>query len=86
MPHPIIGISEVAQIIFDHLVTPGRRIALVSLACTCKGLEEQALRTLWSGQDSVRILVESTLPCGMLSRPPRSQVRDIVAVWYLASF
>ena len=86
MPHPIIGISEVAQIIFDHLAAPGSRITLVSLACTCKGLEEQALRTLWSGQESVRILVKSTLPHGMLSSPPRSQVRGIVAVWCLVGF
>ena len=86
MPHPIIEISEVAQLIFDHLAAPGSRIALVSFACTCKGLEEHALRTLWSRQNSVRVLVKSTLPRSMLSSPLRSQVRDIVVVWYLAGF
>ena len=70
MPHPIIEISELAQAIIDHLLPYDKR-SLVSLACTCRALEEQALSTLWSEQSSLATLIKSTLPPGMspLSEP-----------------
>jgi len=66
MPHPIVEISELAQLVADHLL-PDDRQSLVSLACTCRALEEQALSTLWSEQGSLKTLIKSTLPTGVLS-------------------
>ena len=59
--HPIIEINELTQLVTDHLLTisPG---SLVSLACTCRALKEQALSTLWSEQRSLKTLVEATSP------------------------
>ena len=68
MPHPIIEISELTQVIIDHCLLLGDKRSLVSLACTCRALEEQALSTLWSKQSSLETLIESTLPPGIL--PP----------------
>ena len=81
MPRLVFEIVELAQLIMDHLLNGGQR-SLVSLACTCKALEEQALRTLWSNrQPSLSRLVSSTLPYDISSpRTPRPQVRNIVAV------
>lgn len=77
MPHPIVEISELTQVIADNLLLDGKR-GLVSLACTCRALEEQALSTLWSEQPSLRTLVKSTLPPEILSddQPP-PQVRSV---------
>ena len=76
---PVIQISEVVQVIIDHLVQVSPK-SVVSLACTCKALEEQALRTLWSNQDSLGTLVRSTLLPDIRSCSlPQQQVRDIVA-------
>jgi len=69
MPHPIIEISELTQLIVDHLLLLDGQQSLVSLACTCRALEEQALNTLWSEQPSLVILIQSTLPPGILSSP-----------------
>ena len=62
MPHPIIEISELTQVIADQCLLLGDKQSLVSLACTCRALEEQALSTLWSEQSSLATLIESTLP------------------------
>ena len=69
IPHPIIEISELTQVIADYYLLDGKW-SLVSLACTCRALEEQALSTLWSEryQWSLRTLIKSTLPPGIL--PP----------------
>jgi len=64
MPHPIIEISELTQLVADHLLTDGKQ-SLVSLASTCRALEEQALSTLWSEQSLLDILIICTLPPGM---------------------
>lgn len=57
----VIEIIEVAQVVIDHLCDVSPK-SVVSLACTCKALEEQALRTLWSNQPiPLRTLVRSTL-------------------------
>ena len=75
---PVIEISEVAQIIIDYLVQVSPK-SVVSLARTCRALEDQALCTLWSDQDSLETLVENTLLPDIRSRPlPQQQVRDIV--------
>jgi len=66
MPHPIIEISELTQLVADHLLPDGQK-SLVSLACTCRALKEQALRTLWSEQQSLKTLVGCTLPPGTSS-------------------
>lgn len=68
MPHPIIEISELTQLIANHLLPDGPE-GLLSLACTCRALKEQALSTLWSEQPSLKTLVECTLPSGVLSSP-----------------
>jgi len=68
MPHPIIEINELTQLVADLLLLDGRQ-SLVSLACTCRALEEQALSTLWSEQSSLETLIKSTLPPGILSSP-----------------
>lgn len=79
MPCPVLEISEVAQVIIDHLVQVSPK-SVVSLACTCRALEEQALCALWSDQTSLKVLVERTLPVDIMSRPlPQKKVRDIVA-------
>ncbi|KAF9780745.1 hypothetical protein BJ322DRAFT_279206 [Thelephora terrestris] len=67
MPHPLIEISELTQVIADHCLLLGDERSLVSLACTCRALEEQALSTLWSEQSSLVTLIKSTLPPGTLS-------------------
>ena len=75
MPHPIIEISELTQVIIDYCFPRDER-SLVSLACTCRALEEQALRTLWSKQWSLETLIKSTLPSGILPpSKPLPQVR-----------
>jgi hypothetical protein len=75
MPHPIIEISELTQVILDHCLL-GNEWSLVSLACTCRALEEQALSTLWSEQSSFVTLIESALPPGILTpSKPLPQVR-----------
>jgi len=66
MPRPIIEISELTQLVADHLLLDGQQ-SLVSLACTCRALEKQALSTLWSEQSSLDILIESTLPPDVLT-------------------
>lgn len=86
MPLPVFEISELAQLIFDHLAVEGSWMTLVSLACVCKAMEEQALRTLWSHPIKLQTLVKSTLPHDMLSRLPPPQVRDITVVQHLAGF
>ena len=77
MPHPIIEISELTQLLVDHLLLVSRK-SIVSLACTCQALEEQALSTLWSEQPSLERLIKSTLPSVFLTDPPIPpvQVRD----------
>jgi len=66
MPHPIIEISELTQLVANHLLLVSPK-SLVPFACTYRALEEQALSTLWSEQSSLRILIKSTLPPGVLS-------------------
>lgn len=78
MPHPIIEISELAQAIVDHLLPYDKR-SLVSLACTCRALKEQALSTLWSEQSSLVILIKSSLPPGVL--PPSELPPQVHRVW-----
>ena len=77
VPHQIIEISELTQLVIDHLLLDSPK-SLVSLACTCRALEQQALSILWSEQSSLGTLIGSTLPHGTLS-PARSppQVCDV---------
>jgi hypothetical protein len=76
MPHPIIEISELTQLTANHLLFVSLG-SLVSLACACRALEEQALSTLWSEQSSLETLIKSTLPLGILTHSPFStQVRN----------
>ena len=60
MPHPIIEINELTQLVADYLLTISPK-SLVSLACACRALEEQALSTLWSEQSSFKTLIKYTL-------------------------
>ena len=78
MPHSVIEISELTQVIADHCLLLGYKQSLVSLACTCRALEQQVLSTLWSEQPSLETLIESTLPPG-ISPPsdPLPQVRSV---------
>jgi hypothetical protein len=66
MPHPIVEISELTQVVIDHCLLLGNGRSLASLACTCRAVEEQALSTLWSEQSSLETLIKSTLPPGIL--------------------
>ena len=78
MPHSVIEISELTQVIADHCLLLGYKQSLVSLACTCRALEEQALSTLWSEQSSLETLIESTLPPGIFPpSDPLPQVRSV---------
>ena len=79
MPHSIIEISELTQLIADHCLLLGDEKSLVSLACTCRALEEQALSTLWSEQSSLVTLVKSTLPPGIL--PLSNPLLQVRSVW-----
>lgn len=66
MSHPIIEISELTQLVANRLLLDSPK-SLVSLACTRRALEEQALSTLWSEQPSLVTLFTSALPSGTLS-------------------
>ena len=44
-PHPIIEVSELVQPAINHLLDVSPK-GLVSLACTYRGLKEQALATM----------------------------------------
>jgi hypothetical protein len=86
-PHPIIEISELAQVIVDHCLILGNKQSLVSLACTCRALEEQALSTLWSVQSSLATLIKSTLPPGIFppSKPlPHVRFSITIAAWFVS--
>ena len=61
-----IEISELMQLVVDHLLFDSPK-SLVSLVCTSRALEEQALSTLWSEQSSLSTIIRSTLPPGTLS-------------------
>ena len=83
MPSPVIEISEVAQVIIDRFVQVSPK-SVVALVCTRKALEELAILSLWSEQDSLQTLVTIILP-DMLSLPlPQEQVRNAVADIQLA--
>ena len=56
MPHPIIKINELSQLVIDHLLAISPK-SLKLLACTYNDLEEQALAALWSEQSSLQICV-----------------------------
>lgn len=61
MPHRIFEIEELARLISHHLVSTDCYSA-VSLACTCRSLEEPALSSLWELQNSLSTLIRvSTL-------------------------
>ena len=66
MPHPIIEISELTQLVTDHLLLSDRE-SLISLAYTCRALKEQALSILWLKQASLKTLIEAALPSEILS-------------------
>ena len=74
MPCPIIEISELTQAIADYCLLDDKR-SLVSLACSCRALEEQALSTLWSEQSSLATLIKSTLPPGIF--PPSEPLLQV---------
>lgn len=84
MPRPIIDIGELTQLTSDQLLLDSPR-SLVSLACSCRALEEQSLSTLWSRQSSLDALIRSTIPSGILTPfEPLPQVRN--GDCYLARF
>ena len=56
MPHRIFEIDELARLISCHLVSTHPASA-VSLASTCRFLEEPALSSLWELQDSLTALI-----------------------------
>lgn len=61
--HLIFRIDEVVQLICRSLWDLGALGSVVSVACTCRALEEPALCTIWGGEDSIRIVtVLKTLP------------------------
>ena len=56
MPHPIFEIDELISLVIDDLVEISPPTA-VSLALTCRSLEEPTLRSLWKRQFSLSVLV-----------------------------
>jgi len=56
MSHRIFEIDELVRRVSRTLVSIHRASA-VSLACTCRLLEEPALSSLWELQDSLAILI-----------------------------
>jgi len=85
MPHPIVEISELTQLVADHLLLDGQQ-GLISLACTCRALEEQALSTLWSKQSSLETLIKSTLPPNVLTPRPALRRDDTLLSEFQAGF
>ena len=57
MPHPIVEIDELLRLIIDELVEICPQTT-VSLALTCRSLEEPTLSTLWKQQHSLPCLAE----------------------------
>ena len=74
-PHRIFKISELTRLIAAYLILIDPK-GVVSLACTCRCLEEPALGTLWETQRSLctplRVLPEETWNC------ERQKGRDVV--------
>ena len=56
MPHPIFQIDELLRLIIGELVKTGQQSA-VSLALTCRSLEEPTLSSLWKEQSSLLVLI-----------------------------
>jgi hypothetical protein len=50
--HHCLSISEIISLIFAELY-PECKGTLLSLACTCKGLQQPALDLLWHQQDGM---------------------------------
>ena len=73
-PHRIFKISELTRLIASHLIPDSHRSA-ISLACTCRYLEEPILSTLWENQSSLDTLLE-VLPDGTRDReyPARNKI------------
>ena len=63
MPHPIFEIDELSRLIIDELMETSRKTVL-SLALTCRSLEEPALSSLWKLQrrliDLLKVLPNHT--------------------------
>ena len=84
MPHPIVEISELTQLVANHLLLDGPE-SLTSLACTCRALEELALSTPWSKQSSLTTLAESTIPSAALLPFGHHHRYVVVVVTWLVS-
>ena len=67
MPHPLFEIDELIRPIIDDLVEISPRTA-VSLALTCRSLEEPTLSSLWKRQPSLDVLL-MVLPGCTLPKP-----------------
>ena len=57
MPHPILGIDELLRLIIDELMEDSQPTVL-SLALTCRSLEEPGLSSLWKTQRELTVLLE----------------------------
>ena len=62
MPHPIFEIDELLRLIIDELMETSRR-TVVSLALTCRSLEEPALSSLWKVQPRLVVLLKVLSNC-----------------------
>ena len=56
MPHPIFEIDELLRLVIDELVEISQPSA-ISLALTCRSLEEPTLSSLWKKQSSLLDLI-----------------------------
>ena len=56
MPHPILQIDELLRLIINELVEISQP-SVVSLALTCRSLEEPTLSSLWKKQSSLPDLI-----------------------------
>jgi len=62
MPRSIFEIDELLRPVVDELVETSPRAAL-SLALTCRSLEEPTLSSLWGRQESFGVLVKVFPSC-----------------------
>ena len=61
MPHPIVEIDELVRLVIDELVQISPQAA-VSLALTCRSLEEPTLSSLWKEEQHLLIDLMKVLP------------------------
>ena len=76
MLHPVLGIDELLRLIIAEL-KPTSQKTVLSLALTCRSLEEPVLSLLWEQQDTLIKLLKVL--------PNHTWVQDGRGVWTIVS-